>query len=69
MGQLLDQDGLGGRQRELLAVIASPEALETYLLRAQSQADTKRRAQRAIEAVQQASNLAHALQAGTPAGR
>lgn len=69
VGQLLEQDGLGGRQRELLGVIAGPEALETYLLRAQSQADTKRRAQRAIEAVQQANNLARTLQAGTPAGR
>jgi hypothetical protein len=69
VGQLLEQDGLGGRQRELLGVIAGPEALDTYLLRAQSQADTKRRAQRVIEAVEQANNLACALQAGTPAGR
>jgi len=42
----------------LLALIETPEAMESYLLRAQSQDDAKRRAQRCIEAVQQASRLA-----------
>jgi hypothetical protein len=42
----------------LLALIETPEAMEGYLLRAQSQDDAKRRAQRCIEAVQQASRLA-----------
>jgi hypothetical protein len=58
VGRLLGDDGLGSRQRELLAVIETPQALETYLLRAPSQNDTKRRAQRAVEAVREASSLA-----------
>ena len=43
---------------ELLAVIETPEAMQAYLLRAQGQDDAKRRAQRCIEAVQEASRLA-----------
>jgi hypothetical protein len=39
-------------------MIETPEALEGYLLRAQSQDDAKRRAQRCIEAVQEAARLA-----------
>jgi hypothetical protein len=58
VGRLLGDDGLGSRQRELLAVIETAQALETYLLRAPSQDDTKRRAQRAVEAVREASSLA-----------
>ena len=42
----------------LLALIETPEAMEGYLQRAQSQSDAKRRAQRCIEAVQQATRLA-----------
>lgn len=58
VGRLLGDDGLGVRQRDLLGVIETDQALEAYLLRAQSQDDTKRRAQRAIEAVREASSLA-----------
>ena len=43
-----------------LALIETPEALEGYLLRAQGQDDAKRRAQRCITAVQEASRLAAA---------
>jgi len=39
------------------AVIETPEAMESYLLRAQGQDDAKRRAQRCIEAVQEAAEL------------
>jgi hypothetical protein len=56
--RLLGDGAVGARQRDLLAVIATAQALETYLLRAASQDDTKRRAQRAIEAVRVASSLA-----------
>jgi hypothetical protein len=42
----------------LLALIETPEAMESYLLRAQGQDDAKRRAQRCITAVQEASGLA-----------
>ncbi|MFN4864776.1 MAG: DUF4236 domain-containing protein [Cyanobium sp.] len=58
VGRLLGDGRLGARLREQLGVIASPQALESYLLAAQSQDDTKRRAQRAVEAVRQASTLA-----------
>jgi hypothetical protein len=58
VGRLLGEEGLGARQRELLGVIETPQALETYLLRAQSQDDSKRRAQRAVEAVREANGLA-----------
>jgi len=44
----------------LLALIETPEAMEGYLQRAQSQNDAKRRAQRCIEAVQEATRLAAA---------
>jgi hypothetical protein len=57
VGRLLADDGVGGRQRERLAMIESPQALETFLLRARSQDDTKRRAQRALEAMREASTL------------
>jgi hypothetical protein len=42
----------------LLSVFETPVVLEAYLLGAQSQVDANRRAQRCIEAVQQASRLA-----------
>lgn len=58
VGRLLGDGSLGARLREQLGVIASPQAFERYLMAAQSQDDTKRRAQRAVEAVRQASTLA-----------
>jgi hypothetical protein len=48
---------LSGRTTGLLALIETPEALEVFLLRAQGQDDAKRRAQRCITAVQEASRL------------
>jgi hypothetical protein len=72
VGRLLGDDHLGARQRDLLAVIETAQALESYLLRAQSQDDTKRRAQRAIEAVREASSLARErgwISAGVLAGK
>ena len=42
----------------LLALIETPETMDGYLLRAQSQSDAKCRAQRCIEAVQEAIRLA-----------
>ncbi|MCP9889609.1 hypothetical protein KBY57_00875 [Cyanobium sp. Aljojuca 7D2] len=38
-------------------MIETPEAMEAYLLRAQGQVDAKRRAQRCIQAVQEAARL------------
>lgn len=58
VSRLLSDDGLGARTKSLLALIETPEAMEGYLLRAQSQDDAKRRAQRCITAVQEASRLA-----------
>ena len=58
--RLLADGSLTARTAGLLAVIETPEALEGYLLRAQGQDDAKRRAQRCIEAVQEASRLAAA---------
>jgi len=58
VSRLLADGSLGARPTRLLAVIETPEALEAYLLRGQGQADAKRRAQRCIEAVQEASRLA-----------
>jgi hypothetical protein len=56
---LLLRDGsLGALTIGLLALIETPEALESYLLRAQGQDDAKRRAKRCVEAVQQAARLA-----------
>jgi hypothetical protein len=57
VSRLLADGSLGPRTAALLALIETPEALEGYLLRAQSQADAKRRAQRCIEAAQQALRL------------
>lgn len=57
VSRLLADGSLGSRTAGLLALIETPEALESYLLRAQSQADAKRRAQRCIESLQQALRL------------
>jgi hypothetical protein len=54
VSRLLADGSLGG----LLALIETPEAMEAYLLRGQGQDDAKRRAQRCITAVQEASRLA-----------
>jgi len=64
VSRLLANGSLGARTAGLLALIETPEALEGYLLRAQSQDDAKRRAQRCIEAVQEATRLA--LQRSAP---
>jgi hypothetical protein len=53
---------LDALKQELLALIETPEALESYLLRAQSQADAKRRAQRCIESLQPALRLSSSPQ-------
>jgi hypothetical protein len=58
--RLLADPQLGERHRALLAAIATPQALEATLRRAQSQDDAKRRANRCIEAVGEASRLAKA---------
>ena len=60
VSRLLSDGSISGRLSGLLAVIETPEAVEGYLLRAQGQDDAKRRAQRCIEAVQEASRLATA---------
>ena len=54
---LLADDSLSARTAGLLALIETPEAMEGYLLRAQGQDDAKRRAQRCIEAAQEALRL------------
>jgi len=58
--RLLHGASLGARLTAQLTVIETPEALEAYLLRAQSQDDARRRAQRCVEAVQRAGQLATA---------
>jgi hypothetical protein len=58
VSRLLTDSSLGARITGLLALIETPEAMEGYLLRAQGQDDAKRRAQRCITAVQEASRLA-----------
>jgi len=58
VSRLLAHGSLGARMAGLLALIETPEVMEGYLLRAQSQSDAKRRAQRCIEAVQEAVRLA-----------
>jgi hypothetical protein len=57
VSRLLADGSLGPRTAGLLALIETPEAMEGYLLRAQGQDDAKRRAQRCIEAVQEALRL------------
>jgi hypothetical protein len=58
VSRLLADGSLDARTAGLLALIETPEVMEGYLLRAQGQDDAKRRAQRCIEAVQQAARLA-----------
>ena len=58
VSRLLADGSLSARTAGLLTLVETPEAMEAYLLRAQGQDDAKRRAQRCIEAVQQASSLA-----------
>jgi len=58
VSRLLADASIGARTAGLLALIETPEAMEGYLLRAQGQDDAKRRAQRCITAVQEASRLA-----------
>jgi hypothetical protein len=60
ISRLVADGSIGVRTTGLLALIETPEAMEGYLLRAQGQDDAKRRAQRCITAVQQASRLAAA---------
>jgi hypothetical protein len=58
VSRLLAAGSLAARTAGLLALIETPEAMEAYVLRAQGRDDAKRRAQRCIEAVQEASRLA-----------
>jgi hypothetical protein len=57
VSRLLAAGSLAARTAGLLALIETPEAMEGYVLRAQGQDDAKRRAQRCIEAVQEAARL------------
>jgi hypothetical protein len=56
--RLLNNPGLSVHNASLLALIETPEAMEAYLLRARSQDDARRRAQRLVQAVEQARRLA-----------
>jgi hypothetical protein len=58
VSRLLADSSLGARTTGLLALIETPESMEAYVLRSQGQDDGKRRAQRCITAVQEASRLA-----------
>jgi hypothetical protein len=58
--RLLADPSIGNRTQGLLAVIETPEAMEGYLMRAQSQGDVKRRAHRCVEAAQEAARLVNA---------
>jgi hypothetical protein len=58
--RLLADPSIGSRTQGLLAVIETPEAMEGYLFRAQSQDDAKRRAHRCVEAAQEATRLVNA---------
>ena len=58
VSRLLADSSLGARTTGLLALIETPESMEAYVLRSQGQDDAKRRAQRCITAVQEASRLA-----------
>jgi hypothetical protein len=55
--RLLADPSIGSRTQGLLAVIETPEAMEGYLMRAQSQVDAKRRAHGCVEAAQEAARL------------
>ncbi|MEB3353339.1 MAG: DUF4236 domain-containing protein [Cyanobacteriota bacterium] len=58
VSRLLADASIGARTKGLLALIETPEAMEGYVLRAQGQDDAKRRAQRCITAMQEATRLA-----------
>lgn len=58
ISRLLSDASIGTRTAGLLALIETPEAVEDYVLRAQGQDDVKRRAQRCIKAVEEATRLA-----------
>jgi hypothetical protein len=58
VSRLLADGSVSARTTGLLALIETPEAMEAYVLRSQGQDDAKRRAQRCITAVQEASRLA-----------
>jgi hypothetical protein len=58
VSRLLADPNLGPRLAGLLACIETPEALEAYLMRARSQDDAKRRADRCLAAVREALRLA-----------
>jgi hypothetical protein len=58
--RLLADPSIGNRTLGLLAVIETPEAMEGYLMRAQSQGDVKRRAHRCVEAAQETARLVNA---------
>ena len=54
MSRLLSDGGISGRLAGLLALIQTPEAMESYVLRVQGKDDAKR----CIDAVQEATALA-----------
>lgn len=56
--RLLADPTIGSRTQGLLAVIETPEVMQAYVIRAQSQDDVKRRVHRCVEAVQEALRLA-----------
>jgi len=58
VSRLLADPALADRHRALLAPIESPQALTSYLMGARTQAEAKRRAQRCVDAVSEASRLA-----------
>lgn len=58
--RLLADPAIGSRTQGLLAVIETPEAIQAYLLRGQSQDDVKRRAHRCVQAAQEALRLVNA---------
>ena len=55
--RLLADPSIGSRTQGLLAVIETSEAMEGYLMRAQSQDDANCRAHRCVEAAQEAARL------------
>jgi hypothetical protein len=60
VSRLLADPALGARLGGLLACIETPEAMEAYLLRARSQDDVKRRADRCLTATREALRLSRA---------
>lgn len=58
VSRLLAQEAPESRQAGLLALIETPEAMQSYLERSRSQADARRRAQRCVTAFSLATRLA-----------